>query len=130
MTVANTAAGIAELVATLKQFVPVARIIYKRLALKTLPLQGFPMCQINALHIRHFAWASGRLAKTDRIDALVLVNYGQRMETSLAADQDEVQETLAELVSRYRQLTHIKKQSGTFIKLDNIPIYWTNWSDV
>jgi len=113
MTLPNNDKGCLMLVQTLQSLETVGRIIleatggYERRVLKALQHADLPVCRVNALHIRHFARASGRLAKTDRIDALVLADFGQRMETTITPQLTETEEELRELVSRYRQLTQM-----------------------
>ena len=41
--------------------------------------RGLPLRIVNARLVRHFAKATGLLAKTDKIDAQVLVRFGQAM---------------------------------------------------
>lgn len=113
LAVSNDTRGIVELISTLGSYPQVSRIVleatggYERQVLKALQQAGFPVCRVNALHVRHFARACGRLAKTDRIDAMVLADYGQRLEPGITANHDAAQNALIELVCRYRQLTHM-----------------------
>lgn len=113
LTLPNSPDGVSSLIRKLDAFAPVERIIleatggYERRALKALQQVGLPVCRVNALHIRHFARATGLLAKTDRIDALVLADYGRRMDTRVTPSHSEAQEALIELVARYRQLTNM-----------------------
>ncbi|KQV34375.1 transposase [Rhizobium sp. Root268] len=66
-----------------------------------------PVAKVNAQQVRQFARACGQLSKTDRIDAFVLADYGRRMETTVLAPSSPGQAELADLVSRYRQLSHM-----------------------
>jgi transposase len=43
---------------------------------RTLAAAGFPMAKINPRHARRFAEATGKLAKTDAIDAAMLARFG------------------------------------------------------
>jgi len=92
---------------------PVRRLIveatggYERRVMKALQQSDMPVCRVNALHVRHFARASGLLAKTDRIDAMVLADFGRRMETLITPQLTDAEEELRELIARYRQLTHM-----------------------
>lgn len=45
--------------------------------------QGLPLCKVNPRHARRFCEATGRLAKTDRIDAELLARFGQALEPRL-----------------------------------------------
>jgi transposase len=49
---------------------------YEREVVTALPQAGIPVSVLNPARIRHFARAQGQRAKTDRIDAEVLTDYG------------------------------------------------------
>jgi transposase len=65
---------------------------------------GIPLRIMNARHVRHFAKATGCLAKTDRIDARVLVQFAQALRPEPRAIQPEQLRALQALVGRRRQL--------------------------
>jgi len=66
-----------------------------------------PVVVINPRQVRDFAKATGRLAKTDHIDAQVLARFAEaiRPEPRLLADED--QKELAALMSRHCQLVEM-----------------------
>lgn len=66
--------------------------------------RGLPVRVVNARLVRHFAKAAGLLAKTDRIDAQVLVRFGQAMKIEPREPVNEQQRALQALVTRRRQL--------------------------
>jgi len=66
---------------------------------------GIAQTVINPRQGRDFARAKGLLAKTDKIDARVLAEYGKCMEVSLTTPTTEPQRRLRELTTRHRQLT-------------------------
>lgn len=72
-----------------------------------LAAQGLPVRVINARLVRNFAKASGLLAKTDRIDAQVLVRFGQAMKPEAREPVDEAVRELQALVARRRQLSEM-----------------------
>jgi transposase len=59
---------------------------------------------VNPRQIRNFARASGRLAKTDRLDADMLALYGERMRPVPRPPRAAADQALAALVLRRRQL--------------------------
>lgn len=63
-----------------------------------------PVVVINPRLARDFAKATGRLAKTDRIDAQVLAHYGEAIRPSLRPLPDADTEQLRAIVARRRQL--------------------------
>lgn len=69
--------------------------------------QGLPVVVVNARQARDYAKATGRLAKTDRIDAVVLAEFAQRVQPELRALPDAPTRALGDLVSRRRQVVEM-----------------------
>ena len=69
-------------------------------------LQAHNLCVavVNPRRIREFARASGRLAKTDAIDAQVIAHFARAMCPAQTADLEAGHMALADLVTRRRQL--------------------------
>lgn len=65
---------------------------------------GLALRIVNARQVRDFARASGRLAKTDRLDARVLVKFAQAMKLEPRGVPSEQQQGLQALIARRRQL--------------------------
>lgn len=59
--------------------------------------QGLPLSKVNPRSARRFAEATGRLAKTDRIDAALLSRYGALLEPSLLQADTQIHSDLKEL---------------------------------
>lgn len=74
---------------------------------QVLQQQGLPVAVINPKRARDFAKASGRLAKTDRIDAGVLAHFAQAMNPVPKPLASEGQTALSDLVSRRTQLVEM-----------------------
>ncbi|SEI19952.1 Transposase [Rhizobium tibeticum] len=65
--------------------------------------QGLPISKINPRLVRRFAEATGRLAKTDRVDAELLARYGLLLDPRLLRKNTHVLNDLKELhVARWR----------------------------
>ena len=62
------------------------------------------MAVVNPRQVRDFAKATGRLAKTDRIDAQVIAQFGQAINPVPPALKDEETQRLSALLVRRRQL--------------------------
>ena len=82
--VANDAEGVAALVARLAAARPALVALEPtgrhELALEAaLRRAGLPLAKVNPRQLREFGRASGRLAKTDRLDAEALAHYGQAL---------------------------------------------------
>src|SRR5262245_58548050 len=74
----NTKSGVAALLKTLP---PGAHLVleatggYERILVAAAHSAGLPSSVLNPARVRHFARASGRLAKTDPIDAALLRDF-------------------------------------------------------
>ena len=65
---------------------------------------GLPIAVVNPRHVRDFAKALGRLAKTDAIDARVIALFGERVQPEPRLVPDRLQAEFTALVTRRRQL--------------------------
>ena len=70
----------------------------------TLAAAGLPVAVINPRQARDFAKATGRLAKTDAIDAAVIAHFAQAVHPAARPLPDDLSIRLAELMARRRQL--------------------------
>jgi len=66
--------------------------------------RDLPVVVVNPRQVRDFARATGQLAKTDRIDAQVLAQFGEAIRPQLRPLGDATTRALRALVSRRRQL--------------------------
>lgn len=107
--VPNTAAGIATLIASL-QPLPGVRVVceatggYERRLLEQLHQAQVPVCRVQPGRVRHFAWAEGTLAKTDRIDVGVIYRYACSMHPRVEKPPLPEVTVLRELLEYRRQL--------------------------
>jgi transposase len=69
-----------------------------------LAVAGFSVAVVNPRHVRDFAQATGRLAKTDAVDAAVLAHFAQALQPTAHPLPDAATQALAALVERRRQL--------------------------
>ena len=74
----------------------------------TLAAAGLPVAVINPRQARDFAKATGRLAKTDAIDATVLVAFGWALRPEPRPLPDEATRELDALLDRRRQLVGMR----------------------
>ncbi len=68
---------------------------------------GLPVAIVNPSQVRKFAGAIGRLAKTDAIDAGVIVHFAHAVRPDAKAMPDALLLRLRELLARRRQLVVI-----------------------
>ena len=71
---------------------------------------GLPVAVVNPRQVRDFAKATGRLAKTDRLDARVLAQFGAALRPPARPLPDAAQRGLQALVTRRRQLITMQTQ--------------------
>ena len=69
--------------------------------------QGYPVSVANPLVIRRFAQAKGLLAKTDRIDAQVIADYGRSIQPEVRAQSLYESIKYRDLLTRRRQLVEM-----------------------
>ena len=68
---------------------------------------GVALRIVNARHVRHFARATGLLAKTDRLDAQALVRFAQTLKPEPRSIEPEQTVALQALIGRRRQLVEM-----------------------
>jgi len=68
---------------------------------------GLPVVVVNPRHVRDFAKATGRLAKTDIIDALLLARFGEAVNPQPRPLKNEQVKHLQALTARRRQLVRM-----------------------
>lgn len=77
---------------------------------------GLPVVIVNPRQVREFARATGQLAKTDKIDALLLALFGERVRPQVRPLPDEAAQAFDALLARRRQLVAILAQEKTRLK--------------
>jgi transposase len=108
--VSNDPSGHAELIEGLHALEDLDRIVleatggYERACALALADAGLPVAVVNPRQTRDFARASGRTAKTDRIDALALAEFARALRPPVRDLGNERQHALEDLIHRRRQL--------------------------
>lgn len=120
-SVANDEAGLATLVKRLRAVSPQLIVMeatggYERLAAGELTAAGLPVAVVNPRQVRDFAKATGRLAKTDRIDASVLAHFARAIQPAQRPLQDEMAQAFAEQLVRRRQLVEMLSMEQVRLK--------------
>jgi transposase len=124
--VPNTPRGRRELVRKLRKLGPTLVILeatggLEREVARSLAQAGIPFRVVNPRQVRDFAKATGRLAKTDRIDAQVLAHFAQAVQPEPCSLQDEKIQQLAALLVRRRQL--VKMLTAERNRLRRAPVH-------
>ena len=110
-----TEAILPRLAAELAQLQP-ARVIVEATGGLEVPLAAelaaaeLPVVVVNPRQVREFAKATGRLAKTDRLDAQVLAQFGDALRPRVRPLPDAEQRELRALATRRRQLIAMQTQ--------------------
>jgi transposase len=107
--IARTETGIAALVTRLVQSQPALIVLEATGGLEVsvvsaLLTAALPVVVVNPRQVRDFAKATGRFAKTDRLDAEVLAHFGEALKPAPRPLPDEQQRQLDSLMVRRRQL--------------------------
>jgi len=105
----NDDIGIVSLVKRLKKLKPTLIVLeatggFEMLMVAELTHTGLPVVVVNAKRIRDFARATGRLAKTDKLDAKVLAHFAAVVRPALRSLRSEEEEQLTALLTRRRQV--------------------------
>jgi transposase len=120
--VANDDLGLAALVQRLVSLQPQLILLeasggFETLAAASLRQADLPAQIINPRQVRRFADSTGRLAKTDKIDAGVLAHFAEVLKPPLRPWPEAQQQELAALMTRRRQLVEMvvmeKNRLGT-----------------
>jgi transposase len=107
--VTHDEAGIDTLISRLLEEHPVLVILeatggFERAVVGALATEGLPVAVVNPRQVRDFARATGRLAKTDRIDASILARFAEAIRPSPKPLPEEEIRALQGILARRRQL--------------------------
>ena len=107
--VSSDETGVAALVERLKGVRPTLVVLeatggLQIPAVAALAAAGLRTVVVNPRQVRQFAGATGRLAKTDAIDAQVLAQFGEAVRPEVRPLPDAATQELSALVNRRRQL--------------------------
>jgi len=110
---ANSATGIAELVARLKPLAPTLIVLeatggYELPAVAACLAAGLPIVAVNPRQARDFAKGVGKLAKTDPIDAAVLAHFAEAVRPPVRPQAPAERQALDALLTRRQQLIAIR----------------------
>ena len=107
--VARDGEALAALIARLRALAPVLVVIeatggYETVVASAIAAAQLPLAVVNPRQIRDFARATGRLAKTDRLDAAAMAHFAEAIRPPVRPVADAEAQALGELVARRRQV--------------------------
>ena len=107
--VANTELGIATLVKRLEKLQPTLVVLeatgrLESAAVSALAVAGVPLAIVNPRQVRDFARSTGKLAKTDKLDAQMLARFADAVRPEPRLLPDETQQRIDALLVRRRQV--------------------------
>jgi transposase len=110
--VVRDAAGVGELVSRLEALAPSLVVMeatggFEVTVAAALGAAGLPLAVVNPRQIRDFARASGKLAKTDSLDAAAIAHFAEALRPEVRPIPDEQARLLGELVARRRQIVEM-----------------------
>lgn len=108
----NTKSGITQWIVTLETS---ALVVFEATSgcdavlMQVLAEHGITYARVNPRQAREFARALGVLAKTDKVDARVLAQMGQRLPLTITKPQEPQRKRLADFLRRRKQLVEARK---------------------
>lgn len=112
-TVPNNQKGIKEAIKRLKQH-DITRIIIEATGRLELPFScavskaNLPIVIANPLHVHQFALSTGKLAKTDKLDAKMIAHYGEALQPRLSKIKPENTQKISDLLIRRVELLSMR----------------------
>ena len=105
----NTKAAINKWIKEIRRF-KIQRVVieatgrYERLFYELLIDAGIPVVIVNPLRVRRYAGAAGILAKTDKVDAKIIAEFGAIMQPEVLPPESKIQRQIKDLLVRRRQI--------------------------
>lgn len=101
--------SLASLVTRLQEFQPTLVVLEATGGLEipvvaALAAAALPVVVVNPRQVRDFGKATGKLAKTDRVDARLIAHFADAIRPAVRPLPDEAQQAMSALVSRRRQV--------------------------
>jgi transposase len=124
---ANTKRGIARLVQQMQVLQPKLIVVeatggYEEALVLALFEAGLPVALVSPQRVRQYAKAKGLLAKTDRIDAQLLADYGKHIQPRLFVGKSEQCKRLSALVGRRKQLNDMLQAEKNRLRTSSVEV--------
>ncbi len=124
---ANSKKGIAKLVKQMLVWGPKLIVVeatggYEDSLVMGLFEAGMPVALVSPQRVRQYARARGLLAKTDRIDAQVLADFGKTLQPRLFVGKSEERRRLSALLSRRKQLNEMLQAEKNRLRTQDLSL--------
>ena len=108
----NDESGIPEMVNQLITLDPALVVVeasggWEMTLVAELAFASLPVSVVNPTRVRNFARATGKWAKTDKLDAMMLARFAEAIRPEVRPLRDEQERYLAALITRRRQTIYI-----------------------
>ncbi len=125
--VPNDPEGIDDLVARLGGLRPSLIVLeasggYERPVVAALAAAGLPVAVVNPRQARDFARATGKLAKTDELDARALAHFAEAVKPEVRPVPDEQAREFAAIIARRRQVVGMLVAEGNRLETAVSPV--------
>ncbi len=123
----NDDGGVEELVGRLGEMRPSLVVLessggYERPVVAALAAVGLPVAVVNPRQARDFAKATGKLAKTDKLDAQALAHFGEAVRPEVRPVPDEQAWEFAAILARRRQVVGMLVAEGNRLETSVSPV--------
>jgi len=117
LTFENNNKGIGQLLKFLSKLTSLHLVLepsggYERMAILAFEKANIPVCKVDPYQVRSFARSMGKLAKTDKIDAIILALFGRERRPRVMKPHDAMLENLRMLYDRRQHLVHSQVQES------------------
>jgi len=111
--VSNDEVGVAELLERVEKLGPQLIVVeatggYEQMAVQTMLMKSLPVAVANPTRVRALSKATGKLAKTDVIDARLIAEYAFKIQPATLAPKEANEIRLKALVTRREQLVEMR----------------------
>jgi transposase len=124
---APTDPALGQLVATIGAQLPTLVVLeatggWERPLQAALIAAALPVAVVNPQRVREFARASGQLAKTDAVDAVVLAHFGAALQPAARPAPDATTTALQALIRRRRQVVAMLTEEANHHRTASAPL--------
>ncbi len=90
---------------------------HERLLFELATEKGLPAIVVNPTNVRRYAGAAGKLAKTDKVDAMMVAEFAAIMQPPVRPQESKIQRYIKDLLVRRRQLMEMRTMELNRIKV-------------